>query len=76
MSNVPDRYQPERHQQDDLPGGEPIIVAASPSMLDVLSMARRAAESPSARVTAFAAGGQPSVNRRRSASIRAFACWH
>jgi DNA-binding NtrC family response regulator len=43
MSNVPDRYQPERHQQDDLPGGEPIIVAASPSMLDVLSMARRAA---------------------------------
>jgi DNA-binding NtrC family response regulator len=33
----------ERTPIEDLPGGEPIIVAASPGMLDVLSMARRAA---------------------------------
>ena len=34
---------PERNQIEDMPGGEPTIVAAAPSMLEVLSMARRAA---------------------------------
>jgi hypothetical protein len=33
----------ERPQVDDLPGGEPVIVAAAPAMLEVQSMARRAA---------------------------------
>ncbi len=40
MLNVSDR---ERNQIEDLPGGEPTIVAAAPAMLEVLSMARRAA---------------------------------
>jgi transcriptional regulator with PAS, ATPase and Fis domain len=40
MSNVSDR---ERNQIEDLPGGEPTIVAAAPAMLEVLSLARRAA---------------------------------
>ena len=33
----------ERPQGDDLPGGEPVIVAAATAMLEVQSMARRAA---------------------------------
>jgi transcriptional regulator with PAS, ATPase and Fis domain len=40
MLNVTER---ERNQIEDLPGGEPTIVAAAPAMLEVLSMARRAA---------------------------------
>ena len=40
MLNVSDR---ERHQIEDLPGGDPTIIAAAPAMLEVLSMARRAA---------------------------------
>ena len=42
MFNAPERYQSERSQFDDMPGGEPVIVAAAPAMLEVLSMARRA----------------------------------
>src|SRR5262245_20101746 len=38
MSNVS-----ERPQVDELPGGEPVIIAASPGMLEVLAIARRAA---------------------------------
>ena len=33
----------ERPVVDDMPGGEPVIVAGSPAMMEVLSMARRAA---------------------------------
>jgi DNA-binding NtrC family response regulator len=33
----------ERPAADDMPGGDPVIVAASPAMVEVLSMARRAA---------------------------------
>jgi two-component system response regulator AtoC len=33
----------ERTQADDLPGGDPVIIAASPAMLEVLAIARRAA---------------------------------
>src|SRR4030095_13097941 len=40
--NVSDRNQTER-THDDMPGGEPNIIAASPAMLEVLAMARRAA---------------------------------
>jgi transcriptional regulator with PAS, ATPase and Fis domain len=40
MLNVSER---ERHQIEDLPGGDPTIIAAAPAMLEVLSMARRAA---------------------------------
>jgi transcriptional regulator with PAS, ATPase and Fis domain len=43
MFNAPERYQSERNQFEEMPGGEPVIVAAAPSMLEVLSMARRAA---------------------------------
>ena len=39
MSNVSERTQ----QADELPGGEPVIIAASPGMLEVLAIARRAA---------------------------------
>ena len=42
MFNVSER-QSERSQFDEMPGGEPVIIAAAPSMLEVLSMARRAA---------------------------------
>jgi two-component system response regulator AtoC len=38
-----ERQSSERNQFDELPGGEPLIVAAAPAMLEVLSMARRAA---------------------------------
>jgi DNA-binding NtrC family response regulator len=38
MLHASDRLQPE-----DLPGGEPVIIAASPAMLEVLAIARRAA---------------------------------
>jgi len=42
MSNVSDRNQhPERHEE--MPGGEPVVIAASPPMLEVLAIARRAA---------------------------------
>jgi transcriptional regulator with PAS, ATPase and Fis domain len=40
MLNVPER---ERNQIEELPGGDPTIIAAAPTMLEVLSMARRAA---------------------------------
>jgi transcriptional regulator with PAS, ATPase and Fis domain len=40
MLNVSER---ERNQVEELPGGEPTIVASAPAMLEVLSMARRAA---------------------------------
>ena len=42
MLNVSDRNQTDR-PHDEMPGGEPNIVAASPAMLEVLAMARRAA---------------------------------
>ena len=43
MLNVAERTHTERHSHDEMPGGEPNIIAASPAMLEVLAMARRAA---------------------------------
>jgi transcriptional regulator with PAS, ATPase and Fis domain len=37
----------ERAQAEELPGGEPVIVAGSPAMLEVLAIARRAAQGES-----------------------------
>src|SRR6478672_1311913 len=42
MLNVSERNHTER-SHDEMPGGEPNIIAASPAMLEVLAMARRAA---------------------------------
>ena len=42
MLNVSERNHTER-SLDEMPGGEPNIIAASPAMLEVLAMARRAA---------------------------------
>src|SRR6476661_437443 len=42
MLNVSERNHTER-SHDEMPGGDPVIIAASPAMLEVLAMARRAA---------------------------------
>jgi two-component system response regulator AtoC len=41
MLNVSERNAERGHE--DMPGGEPVIIAASPAMLEVLAIARRAA---------------------------------